>query len=56
MSGKPNQTEDSKERAIYLSWLTGKHTLLELAKKYSVCESTVSKVIERKLKNRKLSV
>lgn len=44
----------TKEKIIKL-WLTGQFTLKELAVKYNIDESTVSDIITRMFKNRKVS-
>jgi len=42
----------SKQKAIYLEWLSGKYTLKELAKKHGIFESAVSRLLTKMLSKR----
>ncbi len=39
----------SKQKAIYVEWLSGKYTLKELAQKHGIFESAVSRLLTKML-------
>jgi len=48
-------TTETRNRAIYLAWKSGKYTQDQLAEKYGVSVFTIHRVISMKLANRKVA-
>jgi len=46
---------NSKQKAIYLEWLSGKYTLKELAQKHGIFESAVSRLLTKMLSKKRLT-